>query len=343
MPEADQHVLGVQRLDLQEDAVVEHVLHHGPHVVRLVVRVGQERVELLVGLVDLELDLVVEGQRVREVVLREVDEQRAHVVQRVVLVGGHVVRDARARVVRRRAAELLEADVLAGDRTDDVGAGDEHVGRAVDHHDEVGQRGGVHGAARRRAEDEADLRDDPRGGDVAAEDLRELRQAGHALLDPGTAAVADADQRHARAQREVHDLGDLLPVHLAQAAAEDREVLGVDADRAAVDRAVPDDDAVAGDALRLEAEVGGAVPHERVELGERARVQELVDALARRPPPARVLLVHGVLLGVLRRVVPVREVGQLGGRRARGRLRGLRGVSHPTRLVVDAHHARAGG
>ena len=238
-----------------------------------------------------------EQRRVGEVVLRQVRQQRADVVERVVLVVGQVVRDARAGVVRRRAAELLEAHVLAGHGADDVRPGDEHVRRAVGHDDEVGQRGGVHRAARRRAEDQADLRDDARGGDVAAEDLGELRQARDALLDARAAAVADADQRHAGAQREVHDLGDLLPVHLAERPAEDREVLGVDRDGPAVDRAVPDDDAVARDALGVEPEVHRPVPDERVDLGERALVEQRLDALAGGLLAARVLLVGCGLLG----------------------------------------------
>ena len=72
VPEPDEHVLGVQRLDLEQDAVVQHVLQDRAHVVRLAVRVGQERVERLVVLGDLQVGLVVERHRVGEVVLRQV-------------------------------------------------------------------------------------------------------------------------------------------------------------------------------------------------------------------------------------------------------------------------------
>src|SRR5699024_2240104 len=149
------------------------------------------------------------------------------------------------------------------------------------------------------------------------------------LLDAGATAVGDADQRHARAQGEVHDLGDLLAVHLAQAPAEHGEVLGVDADLAPVDGAVPDDDAVARDLALVEAEARGAVGGVRVELDERARVEQLGDALAGGLLAARVLL---VLRGGLRDVH--------GGGAARGQVLELRGgavlgdgvVGHPTRL-----------
>ena len=217
---------------------------------------------------------------------------------RVVLVGAQVVRDAGALVVRLAAAELLEADVLAGHRADDVRAGDEHVRRAVGHDDEVGQRGGVHRAARARAEDERDLRDDARRRDVAAEDLRELRQRRDALLDARAAAVGDADERHAGAQREVHDLGDLLAVHLAEAAAEDREVL---ASRCTTWRpsTVPCPATTPSPAMRFfsSPKFVRAVLGERVELDEAARVEQRLDALAGGLLAARVLLLGGGRLG----------------------------------------------
>src|SRR3954454_9956491 len=85
-----------------------------------------------------------------------------------------------------------------------------------------------------------------------------------ALLEQGAGALVDADDRAAGLDREVHHLGDLLAVHLAERAAEDREVLGEDADLAAVDRAVAGDDAVAVGAPLLQPERRGAVPRQLV-------------------------------------------------------------------------------
>ena len=125
---------------------------------------------------------------------------------------------------------------------------------------------------------------------VAAEDLAVLAERDHALLDARAARVEDADDRHAGLQGELHDLDDLLAGDLAERAAEDREVLRVHGDLAAVDGAGAGDDRVAVGALGLHAERVGAVAHELVELDERAGVEQLVDALARR------LLALGVLL-----------------------------------------------
>jgi hypothetical protein len=214
-----------------------------------------------------------------------------------------------------RAAQFLHADVLAGDGLDDVRPGDEHVGGLVDHHREVGDGRRVDGATRARPHDERDLRDDAGGQHVAAEDRAVQPQGDDALLDPRAAGVVDAHDRAAGLGGEVHDLDDLLAEHLAEAAAEHREVLGEDAHRPAVHRAVAGDDAVAVRAVRLAAEVGRAVPGQLVHLDEAALVEQRVDPLAGR------LLALGVLLldsarrpGVHGLVDPVLQVGELARR-----------------------------
>ena len=225
-------------------------------------------------------------------------EERADVVERILFVFGEVVRDARAGVVRVGAAELLHADVLAGDRLDDVGAGDEHLAGLVDHDDEVGERGRVHRAAGGGAHDDRDLRDDSGCRGVEAEDLAVLAEGDDALLDAGAARVEHPDARHAAAHRELHDLDDLLARGLAERAAEGREVLRVDGDGAAVDRADARHDRIAVGPGLVHAERGRAVPHVFVELDERARVDELLDALAGRSLALRMLLRLRDRLGV---------------------------------------------
>ena len=215
-----------------------------------------------------------------EVVLRQVAQQRLDVVEGVLLVGAHVVRVAGLGVVGAGAAEVLHRDVLAGDGLDHVGAGDEHVGGAVDHDREVGDRGGVDVPAGARAHDQRDLRDDAGGVHVAAEDLAVQAERDDALLDAGAGALVDADDRAAGLDGEVHHLGDLLAVDLAQGAAEDGEVLGEHAHLAAVDLAVAGDDAVAVGPVLLEAERDRPVPGQLVELDEGALVEEQLDALA---------------------------------------------------------------
>ena len=230
--------------------------------------------------------------RLVQVVGRQVGQQRLDVVDRVVLVGGEVVRVAAARVVGAGPAQLLHRHVLAGDRLDDVRAGDEHVRGLVDHHGEVGDRRGVDRAARARAHDQGDLRDDAAGPHVAEEDLAVEAERDDALLDARAAGVVDPDHRAADLHGQVHHLDDLLAEDLAERATEDREVLREDADLPAVDGAVAGDHPVAVRAGALQPEVGGPVPGELVQLDEGALVEQQLDPLPGGLLAPRVLLLH---------------------------------------------------
>ena len=247
-----------------------------------------------------------------EVVLGKEREEVARVLDAGLLVRGDEVRDAGLRRVRRCAAELLEVDVLAGHRLHHVGPGDEHVRRPLGHQDEVRDGGRVDRAARARPHDQRDLRHDPGGLDVPPEDLRVARERDDALLDARAARVVDPDDGAADLDRHVHHLADLLGEDLGQRAAEDREVLAEHADRPAEDRAVAGDDRVAPGTLVAHPELDLAVPDEAVELDERARVEQQVDALAREQLPALVLPRDGLLGSrVLRLVAQLAEPGEL--------------------------------
>ena len=74
-------------------------------------------------------------------------------------------------------------------------------------------------------EDHADLRDHARRLHVAEEDAAVGVERHDAFLDAGAGAVVEADHRRADRLGEVHHLVDLLGEHLAERAAEDREVL----------------------------------------------------------------------------------------------------------------------
>ena len=252
------------------------------------------------------------ARRVGEVVGRQVAQQVADVVEGVLLAGGDIVCGAGLGHVRVRTTELLHRHVFAGDGLDDVRTGDEHLAGLVDHHHEVGQRGGVDVAAGGRAHDQRDLWDDAGGQDVVAEDLAVQAERDHTLLDAGARAVVDPDQRPAGLDRQFLHLDDLFAVDLAQTAAEHRDVLAEDADVAAVDGAVAGDDAVTERALLGQAEVGAAVLGQRVEFDERSLVQQGVDALAR---GQLALLVHLVDGGHTHRVqgllAPLAQFGEL--------------------------------
>ena len=98
-------------------------------------------------------------------------------------------------------------------------------------------------------------------------------------MDARAAAVVEADEGRAGGLGEVHHLVDLLGVHLAQRAAENREVLAEDEDLAAVDQAPARDHAVGERTVVLDPEAVRPVTGEHVQLDERTRVEQQLDAL----------------------------------------------------------------
>ena len=97
-------------------------------------------------------------RRLLLVVLRQEREDFPRHLECLPLVGTGEVRDARASRVRVRAAQLLLRHLLVSHRLDDLGAGDEHVARRLDHQDEVGHGRRVDRAAGAGTEDDRELR-----------------------------------------------------------------------------------------------------------------------------------------------------------------------------------------
>ena len=252
---------------------------------------GHQAVERLVLAIDGIARL--HPRRLVDVVARQVREQLADQPQARAIVGHGEVRDAARRVVRHRAAELVLRDLLVRHRLDDVGAGHEHVARALDHDVEVGDRRRIDRAAGARAHDRGDLRHDAGGERVAQEDVGVAAERQHAFLDARAARVVEPDDRRAHLHRQIHDLHDLRGVGLRERAAEDGEVLREGVDRPAVDAAGAGDDAVAGNRRCLvHAEVAAAVRDELVDLLERAGIEQQIDPLARGELAAVVLLLQ---------------------------------------------------
>jgi hypothetical protein len=189
--------------------------------------------------------------------------------------------DAALFVVRHRAAQVFLGHVLVRDRADDVGAGHEHVARALDHDDEVGDRGRIDGPAGARTEDGGDLRDDARSERVAQEDVGVAAERQHPLLDARPAGIVEPDDGRAVSDGHVHDLDDLRGVGLRQRPAEDGEVLREGVYHAAVDQPVAADHAISRDDLLVHLEVGAAMGHELVDFFERPGVEQPLHAFAR--------------------------------------------------------------
>nr|ART36136.1 B292 [uncultured bacterium] len=266
------------RLKLEELALVRHLPDQLVHVVGLVGAVRDQRVEAHLQ----ALGVVLGGTERRRlaVVQRQEIEERAGAQQRVDVVLHRKIGDAGLGGVRDRAAKLVLRHHLVGDGLHHLRAGDEHVGRILDHEDEVGHRRAVDRAARARPHDEADLRDDSAREYVPLEHLGVAAERGDALLNAGAARIVEADDGRADLHRHVHHLADFLRMALRKRAAEHGEVLAEHVDEAAVDGARSGDDAVAGNGLLGHAEIDAVVLDVHVELFEAARIEQDFETLA---------------------------------------------------------------
>ena len=232
------------------------------------------------------------ARRISEVVLRQESEEAPRRGKSLSLVVGGEMRHAAPGRVRRRAAERLGVDILVGDSLHDIGPGDEHVARPIDHDREVGDGRRVHRATGARPQDQGQLGHDPGRQGIAQEDVGVAAERDDTLLDPCPAGIVQADDRSAHLHRKVHDLADLLGIGLGQGSTEDGEVLAEDEHQPTVDRAVAGDDAVAEE---RRFDLGVAIRDERIELDERICVEQQVESLARGQFSAFVLLIDTVL------------------------------------------------
>ncbi len=120
------------------------------------------------------------------------------------------VRHAAFRGVDAGAAEGLFVHILVGHGLDHLGAGQKHVAVVAHHDGEVGQRRGIDGPAGAGAENTRQLRDNPRGLDIAQENLGVAGQALDSLLDAGPSRVVETDHRGTVLHGHIHDLADLF-------------------------------------------------------------------------------------------------------------------------------------
>ena len=206
--------------------------------------------------------------------------------------------DTALRRVRRRPAKELRVDIFVCHGLHDTRPGDEHVARAFDHDDEIGDGRRIDGAPGAWTQDQRDLRDDAGGQDVAQEDVRVATERHDAFLDARTAGVIQSDDRGPDLHREIHHLADLLGVCLGQGSAEDREVLTEDEHRPPVDLAVTGDDPVAEERFGC---TRVAVRDERIQFDERTRIQQQVEPFAGRQLSGLVLFCDTSLATTLAR------------------------------------------
>ncbi len=258
--EADDDVVGVVFVDLEEGLVVDDTPDDIPHVVGLVRTFGHDAFELLP---DLFAQLIGQGRGFFAVILRQVAQQGFDFVEADDIVSCREVGDARLRGVSAGTTEFFAGDFLVGHGFDYVRAGDKHIAAAFDHDGKIGHRRAVHRATGAGPHDGRELGDDAAGLHVAVENVGVATKRTNAFLDAGAAAIVEADEGCTGLDGHVHHLADLLGVGLREGTAEDGEVLGKDIHQAATDGAVAGHYAISVEELVLHAEVGGSVGNQR--------------------------------------------------------------------------------
>ena len=93
------------------------------------------------------------------------------------------MRDAGDAIVGGGAAEFFFGHVFMSHGLDHIGASDEHVRRILNHYVEVGDRRTVHGPARTRSHNAANLRNNPGCKRVAQEYVGVAAETHYTFLD----------------------------------------------------------------------------------------------------------------------------------------------------------------
>ena len=199
----------------ERHALVEQCLDERVHVVGATWRLRQQCMQ--VGVARLGL------RAVEMALLAEQSDQPAAALVGIQLVVGDDVAHPGLLVVCVRTAEGHHVDVLAGDAAHHVGAGDEHLA-VRRHHDDVGQRRSVRGAAGGKADDDRDLRDVTRRPDHGLEDQTDGMQRLHAFGQSGATRVPDADDRALLLDRGVVGVDDVRATLHTHGAAHDGAV-----------------------------------------------------------------------------------------------------------------------
>ena len=203
-----------------------------------------------------------------------------------------------------RAAQLFCRDLFVRDGLDHFRPGHKHVGRILDHEDEVGNRRTIDRTTGARPHDHRNLRNDTGSQYVALEHIGVPGQRIDAFLDACPARVIETDQRRTDFHGVIHQLADFLRVGFGKRAAEYGEILRKNEDQPPVDGAVAGYHPVAGDDLTFHPEISAAVLLEHIPLFKGTAIDEQFNPLARRQLGFAVLAVDAFLTTTEARSLP---------------------------------------
>src|SRR5208337_1978738 len=200
--ETNDDILGKMLVDFKEVAFIDDGVNHILNIVRLLWILGDDAVEGLFAAVD----GVMRGTArwIFKIVAGQETEKLADHRATFRVITRNKVSDSTRGIVGHGAAEFLLGDFLVRDILDDVRAGDEHVGSVVRHQDEIGDGGGVDGAAGTGSKDRADLRDHAAGESIAEKNVRVAGKGCDAFLNARSAGIVQANDGSAIAHGQIH-------------------------------------------------------------------------------------------------------------------------------------------
>ena len=274
---AGNHIGGIHAHVVHVLAAIGDGLDDIVHIIRLVGIIRDDGIQLIgnaVGIVTIEDG----GSGITEVG-GQVAQQTTDLVDAIGIIGGHEVRNAADAVVGHSAAQLFSIDLLAGNGFDNIGAGNEHLAGLIHLEDEIGESGGINGAAGAGAHDGGDLRNNAGGSSIAEEDLAIAFQTVQTFLDAGTAGIIHADYGSADLAGILKDFADLIGLNFAHGAADNGEILGISVDDAAVYLAVAANNTITGEVLLFLAKVVAAMDNEGIDLNKGVGIEQGLETL----------------------------------------------------------------
>ena len=168
-------------MNFEEISVVKHRLDHLAHVVRLTRRFRDQGVQRLCAPINRVLEAL--ARWIFGVVLRQEAQEATHTHQSLGIVGAGEVGNSADLSVHACAPQIFRSNLFMRDRLDDIRPRDVHIAGAIDHEDEVGQRGRIDRPTGAWPQDRGQLRHDTARLHVAQKQARVAGQGHHAFLN----------------------------------------------------------------------------------------------------------------------------------------------------------------
>ena len=184
--------------------------------------------------------------------------------------------------MRHGTAQFFCRDFFRRNRFDDSRAGEEHIGRILDHEDEVHQGRAVNGTAGTGPHDDGQLGNDAGRRCVVHKNSAKAGQGIDAFLNASAAGIIDTDDRCPHLESHFLHLSNLMGMHFAKGSAFNGKIFGIGKDQSAPHRTITGNDAVTGNFLFLHAEMGPAMMDKLPHFREAAFIKQLCQPFAGR-------------------------------------------------------------